>query len=400
MGYIKGSSGVKVVSSPSNISSARMKKMKVRQTFKNVAVLTFLLSVSFTVAFCPSNRYLRPHSNSVCRALLPQENPNLDPSAVSNSGVRYATVLSGIHKLFPPSDLERRNALSRTDGYWPYIQKGDMDPPKQFTYGEFDFYFFAQLLDRVIDDYRDKVFCDVGSGTGRLVLAAAALHPELKLAKGVELLETIHSAAVENLNKCQRDTDKNDTQASLVVAVDEETGAETRIGMSPIQFEQGSFEDPYVYFGDVDVLFMFSSCMGQTLMKSLAHSIGRQCKPGATIITTEFMLPLTGTVPPFESDSRIPHGDYELELVERVDGWCWLTGGESTAYIHKVKTSLLEVGAGPLKPPEKSIEDQCLEVVRALEAGELGNIEQFKRGVYNNMVFQGLPERFLPDIGQ
>jgi hypothetical protein len=40
--------------------------------------------------------------------------------------------------------FRRRNALSRTDGYWPYIQKGE-DLPQQFTYGEFDFTFFAQL---------------------------------------------------------------------------------------------------------------------------------------------------------------------------------------------------------------------------------------------------------------
>ena len=78
--------------------------------------------------------------------LLPQENPNLDPNQKSLSGVSYTQVIQGLSKLYPPSALEERNAASRTDGYWPFIQKGH-DPPKQFTYGEFDFSFLAELLD-------------------------------------------------------------------------------------------------------------------------------------------------------------------------------------------------------------------------------------------------------------
>ena len=107
--------------------------------------------------------------------------------------------------LYPPQNLEQRNAQSRTNGYWPYINNGQK-PPQQLKHGEFDFYFFAQLIDKALGYYdgtsfgsnvdnnnttgiaaspdtthtnntwEGKVFADIGSGTGRLVLAAAALH--------------------------------------------------------------------------------------------------------------------------------------------------------------------------------------------------------------------------------
>ena len=109
--------------------------------------------------------------------LIPEGNPYADGTAVSTlSGVRFSPVLSGLNELYPPQELSQRNAWSRTDGYWPYIQKGD-DPPEHLTYGEFDFYFFAELLDRAhchfcqqsegsvakSGDWTDMVFIDIGS---------------------------------------------------------------------------------------------------------------------------------------------------------------------------------------------------------------------------------------------
>jgi hypothetical protein len=115
--------------------------------------------------------------------------------------------------LYPPTDLEKRNATSRSDGYLPFINNGQ-EPPKQYTYGEFDLYFFAELLDRaldyhtVCDSWNEKVFTDVGSGSGRLVFAAAALHPGWRLCRGVEVLESIHDVAVlETLEKCRHTLD-------------------------------------------------------------------------------------------------------------------------------------------------------------------------------------------------
>jgi SAM-dependent methyltransferase len=207
------------------------------------------------------------------------------------------------------------------------------------TYGEFDFHFFAQVLDRAHHHYyrgdpsapttwNNKVMMDIGSGTGRLVLGAAALYPEWKECKGVELLEGIHDIAQEKLTECA-------------------VGRTTRVlsskdnddlSMAPVELKCGSFEDPNMSLGDVDCAFAFSSCFTPDLMERLGQAIGRQCKPGTIIITTDYMLPLLNNIPPIEGDKR--SGSYRLELAETVDGWCWLTGGSSTAYIHRVVNSL------------------------------------------------------------
>jgi len=348
---------------------------------------------------------------SSLRALMPEENPDADPEAQSVSGVRYASVLSGMHKIFPPQDLEQRNALSRSDGYWPYIQKGS-DPPKQFTYGEFDVYFFAELLDtaykiyfnkddqKAQKDWQSKTFVDIGSGMGRLVLAAAALHPGWKTCRGVELLPGIHKAAQDNLESCRTTTGAQGDEASYTLdASNEETGQQESLALAPIQFTCGSFDDPYVYFGDADCVFVFSSCMSQGLMGSLSKSIGRQCKPGTIVITTEFMLTLEGRIEPVEEDLRVPSGSYKLELVEQIDGWVWLTGGTSTAFIHKVVESLWEDGVGALEPPTLSAEDMCYNAIKDLESGDyMANTESFLRGIYNNMSIHGLPVSWRPKL--
>ena len=331
----------------------------------------------------------------------------INPETRSISGVRFASVLSGMDKIFSPQDLDRRNALSRTDGYWPYIQKGE-DPPQQFTYGEFDFYFFAELLDRahenyfgsndnsdkVQPDWKNQVFVDIGSGTGRLALAAAGLHPSWQKCRGVELLPGLHKAAEENLESCQR----SDQEGYALTATNDETGVEESLPLAPIEFTCGSFDDPYVYFGDADCIFVFSSCMSENLMGSLSKSIGRQCKPGAIVITTEFMLPLEGTIEPFEADPRVPSGSYELQLVEKVEGWCWLTGGASTAYIHRVVKSLWKDGSGELKAPDITTEDMAFRAITDAESEKLNNLQFFKRGVYNNMAFHEIPENWRPKL--
>jgi tRNA G46 methylase TrmB len=86
------------------------------------------------------------------------------------------------------------------------------DPPQQLTYGEFDFSSQNYWIERKIlyydypgtderHSWDDKVFCDIGSGTGRLVIAAARCDPGWKLCRGVELLKSIH--VIRRTNSCQ-----------------------------------------------------------------------------------------------------------------------------------------------------------------------------------------------------
>ena len=271
--------------------------------------------------------------------LMPEINPDFDPSATSLSGVSVSDVIAGVDLLYPPSELESRNARSRTDGYWKYVEKGE-SPPQEFTYGEFDVEFFSLLLDRAWDLYQagsdemsdpwqNKTFIDIGSGAGRLVLSAAALHPSWRLCRGLEILEGIHNTSTEILGICQ-DTDLERSQAGIqgsIPHVLRGNGSEAYLPMAPIEFACGSFTNPYEYIGDADVAFVFSSCMKPELVKELSSAIGRQFKPGSIVITTEFPLHLRGAVQQVEEDRSMPHGEFEFQLLEKIDGWCWLLGG-------------------------------------------------------------------------
>jgi hypothetical protein len=403
----------------------------------NVSLLLASLATSLVASFelrrpkiSRSIVATKPQKHSALLAILPdpptplrpQANPFARPEAMSTSGVNYQNVLNGIHQLYPSDQLDVRNALSRKDGYWPYVQKGTT-PPKQFTYGEFDFYFFAELLDRAVswmndtqresdddDPLSPPVFCDLGSGTGRLVFAAAALHPEWQLCRGIELLPGISHSAVQILEELEMDDQPNhdapnvephrdETPPVRTLLVNDGTAETKRIPLAPIEFTCGSFLDPYVYFGDASIILVFSSCMDSNLVNNgLVQAIGRQCQPGTIVITTDVELPLEGMIPPHDRDNRVPHGPYQMSFLERIDGYCWLTGGSCTAYMYRLESSPWERGRQKLHPPKLSVEDVAFEVVRALEAGELSDTKAFLRNVYNNMVFYGLPESFLPRL--
>ena len=369
-------------------------------------------------------------------ALLPLTNPNFDSNAKSLSGVPYACVIDGINALYPPNELSNRNARSRTDGYWKYVARGER-PPQEYTYGEFDVDFFGMLLDKSWEHYlegtcdgrddekrhsglttpwRNKTFCDIGSGAGRLVFSAAALHPEFEICRGIEILDGLHTMSTSIADRCCVDDDEERRRLGIIDgdshrvlrippsesdAISCTTSSDRRtnhLPLAPIDFTCGSFADPYEYLGDIDCSFVFSSCMKPELVKELSFAIGRQCKPGTIIITTEFPLFLRGDIDPLDNDESMPHGHYEIQLLEKVSGWCWLLGGESTAYIHRVVTSLWEEYAGPKKPPRYSLEEEAFGLVQLMEKGALTDTNAFLRTVRNDMIFHDLPKEFLPHI--
>ena len=378
--------------------------------------------------------------------LLPEPNPNFNANATSLSGVLFSKVMSGIDALYPPYELTKRNARSRSDGYWKYIERGE-EPPQQLTYGEFDVDFFGILLDKSwkyflememsstsdkvehgkqhhVEDtphpWEGRTFCDIGSGSGRLVLTAAALHPAWKLCRGIEILSGLHNMSVSIAKSCRRPEDDSMARQMLGMKNDEHELFALRIPcgnasdnatplrasnnraqylpLAPIEFTCGSFTDPYEYVGDIDCAFCFSSCMKPDIIQDLSVAIGRQCKPGTIVITTEFPLFLHGRVDPVDNDASIPYGPYEIELLEKVDGWCWLLGGQSTAYIHRVKRSSWEDYAGPRRRPQSSLEAEAYNLVQLIENGTLTNKNDFLRRVRNSMIFHDLPPEFIPEI--
>mmetsp|Transcript_9678 Transcript_9678/g.24126 ORF Transcript_9678/g.24126 Transcript_9678/m.24126 type:complete len:355 (+) Transcript_9678:186-1250(+) len=303
------------------------------------------------------------------------------------------SVVECIDELYPPQGLDQRIALSRKDGYWPFISTGE-DPPQELVYGEFDVAFLDESLQKacqLIDTPESQiVFCDLGSGTGRLVLAAAALHPEWKLVKGIELLETIYQEALDTVESCRSKSPEKDDTA---VNNDSEFSLSSRLPLAPIELECGSFTDPYSSFYDADILFCFSSCLPDNIRIELARSIGRQSRPGTVVITTEYPLPAGGALDPLEDDPEYPSGNYEIELMESFSGNCTAVGGTSTVYIHKVTKSL---GTGqPRIRPKLPVSEICYRAIKHMEEHDS---TMFLRQVSNQMAFLGFPDSWRPKI--
>jgi hypothetical protein len=347
---------------------------------------------------------------------------------ISQSAAVVDSVVECIDELFPPQGLDERIALSRKDGYWPFIAAGE-DPPQELVYGEFDVSFLEQSLERarelVDKDDEDIVFCDLGSGTGRLVLAAAALHPNWKSCRGIELLETIHQEAVEKLQSCRRrppvvedrleSNHENDGEGtpndpktvvldsdsqSSVAESKSNTGTEFSLAskngelpLAPIELESGSFTDPYSSFFDADIIFCFSSCLPSNIRINLARSIGRQCLPGTIVLTTEYKLPSGGELEPLPDDPDYPSGEYEIELVDTLSGSCTAVGGESTVYVQRVVKSV-GTGTRRVQPPVPVSEL----AYRAIQYMEENDSTVFLRQVSNQMAFLGFPESWRPKI--
>jgi SAM-dependent methyltransferase len=331
-------------------------------------------------------------------------------------------IIDALEALYPTAGLDQRIALSRKDGYWPFIQKGE-DPPQEFVYGEFDLTFFSQVLEQAAtysnngtgdanrnfgsetstqSPWKGKVFTDIGSGTGRLVLAAAALHP-WKVCRGVELLEGIHAGAVETLQKCCQerfassgaDVPKEMSSSSAMLSMSNDN---ISIPLAPVELKCGSFDDPYEFFGDSDLIFVFSSCMNTHILINLAQSIGRQCKPGCLVLTTEYHLPLGGNVGPLTDDPDYPSGEYALELLESITGTNEATGGESTVHIHRVTKAL---GTGiPRERPKLSVSEICYRAIKEAEDPSKNDPRDFLRCVSNQMAFIGLPDSWRPTLPQ
>jgi len=366
--------------------------------------------------------------------------------SLSKSGEFSDSVVQAIDELFPKQGLEQRIALSRKDGYWPFIKAGE-DPPQELVYGEFDVLLLQKSLERsrvlLRKDDKDVVFCDLGSGTGRLVLATAALYPMWKLCRGIELLESIHEEALKIMQSCRRerhvieedvfdainnansnttdddaesgekyDDEKHESNITTKVT-DEGVGSDTDshddttyktefslasndgplLPLAPIELECGSFTDPYGSFCDANILFCFSSAMPNHILVDLARSIGRQSLPGTIVITTEYKLPLGGSLDPLPDDPEYPCGEYELELLETISGDCTAVGGESTVFIHRVVKS---VGTGkrrvrPVLPPSEL-------AYRAIKHMEEIDTQIFLNQVSNQMAFLGFPDSWRPNI--
>ena len=177
--------------------------------------------------------------------------------------------------------LGRRLQLGDAMVYRPSLigGSGGTDPgvDGSRTYGEYDLGFFATLVDRALDGVAAPPdgahFVDVGSGVGRLVLAASLLWPsQLRRCSGVEVVAELHQLAVEATAQ---------VQAELPVPCDF-VRAEAAEVLAPAGRPLAT----------ADVCFAYSSAFaseGDTL-SDFSRVCGTCLRPGTRVVTTDKRL--------------------------------------------------------------------------------------------------------------
>lgn len=183
-------------------------------------------------------------------------------------------------EIYPPSEVAQRNAVSRKDGYWPFVARNEI-PPQDFVYGEFPLDFFQELVSIAVSISascpggmcQDAEFVDLGAGSGRLVLAAGSSVNQWRKCRGVEILLSLHELSLEKLSHAS-------TFPEFITA-------------KQIEFENADWGSPGLDLSTADVVFSYTTALqssGGSVLQALTDAISSKLRSGCVVITTDYIL--------------------------------------------------------------------------------------------------------------
>ena len=234
---------------------------------------------------------LAPTNLAAAEALVARVYPG--GAGKSSGGDEYGERLAIGRKAQLGDDLVYRPGL---------IGGGSVDTA--LTYGEYDLGFFATLVDRALDggDGAGHSFVDVGSGCGRLVLAASELWPALARVSGVESVAELHALAAAASSAAPRAVDFYCADAHDALRAD-----------GPLS--------------DASLVFAYTSTwpsFGDELT-DFSVTCGTRLKSGTRVVTT---------------DKRLSNdGPWEVRLLDALEGVNAETGGASVGFVQEVVRS-------------------------------------------------------------
>ena len=204
-----------------------------------------------------------------------------------------------VESLFGATSSAR--AFSRQDLSEKEVEAKFGGAPTWLTYGEFDLDGFFELL-RAAAPREGETFVDVGSGCGRLVLAASELWPALARVSGVESVAELHALAAAASSAAPRAVDFYCADAHDALRAD-----------GPL--------------GDASLVFAYTSTwpsFGDELT-DFSVTCGTRLQSGTRVVTT---------------DKRLSNdGPWEVRLLDALEGVNAETGGDSVGYVQEVVRS-------------------------------------------------------------
>lgn len=152
------------------------------------------------------------------------------------------------------------------DGFALSRQARSTQDAIEYTYGEIDFISFIALLALVQPD-NNTVFYDLGSGTGKAVLACTMVF-NVQKSCGIELFSELHSTALKQHQRLQR-----------LATYKQKANTVCFINADFLHFD----------FSDATVIFLNATAFFGERWTAIHHQL-KQTKPGTIIITTSKKL--------------------------------------------------------------------------------------------------------------
>ena len=124
---------------------------------------------------------------------------------------------------------------------------------------------------------KDKVFVDLGSGNGNIVIDAMRNYTDLYKSIGIELSEDRHNVAMKNL-----DNFKN----------------EKKLLHKNIHFFNEDILDSKWNYIDFDIIYISNLCFSDEINKRLSEKINNECKGDTHIFCSRPLYQLSKIPPP------------------------------------------------------------------------------------------------------
>ncbi|MCX7881476.1 MAG: hypothetical protein N2482_03145 [Patescibacteria group bacterium] len=136
---------------------------------------------------------------------------------------------------------------------------------RSLTYGEINFDSFYEII-KMINSKKEDVFYDLGSGTGKAVLASHLLF-DFKKSIGIEILDNLYEISLSIKEKYEREIKPGLVNEKI---------------MGEIDFVLGDILE--TDFSEADIVFANSTCFPDEIMNNLEQKL-LTLKKGARIIT-------------------------------------------------------------------------------------------------------------------
>lgn len=128
------------------------------------------------------------------------------------------------------------------------------------TYGELTKDGIKDLLDNI--DTKEKVFADLGSGTGNVVMYVKELYPDMFGYVGIEYSPTRHKIAQKKRKALKQDK-------------------------SNVYFINDDITNDKLLYTDYDIIYVSNLCFTSLVSNKIGEKIAKECKPGTHIFCSK-----------------------------------------------------------------------------------------------------------------